>query len=57
MTQQQLASRAGVSASWLAKLEQGSIREPGLFPVLSVVRELELTDPGVRTALAALPQG
>jgi len=40
VTQAALASAAGVSPSWLAKLEQGQIGEPGLFPILAVLREL-----------------
>lgn len=40
MTQQALASEARVSVSWLAKMEQGAIVEPGFFPVFAVLRAL-----------------
>jgi len=43
MTQQELAERSRVSVSWIAKLERGDIVEPGLFPVLTVLRELGVT--------------
>lgn len=45
MTQQALANEAGVSESWLAKLEQGVILEPGLFPTLAVLRVLGVKMP------------
>lgn len=43
VSQAALAVAAGVSVSWLAKLEQGQIGEPGLFPILAVLRELGVT--------------
>lgn len=42
-TQQELADKAHVSVSWVAKLERGEIIEPGLFPVLTILRELGVT--------------
>lgn len=42
LTQSALAVAAGVSPSWLGKLEQGRIGEPGLFPILAVLRELRV---------------
>lgn len=42
-TQQALADKAHVSVSWIAKLERGEIIEPGLFPVLTILRELGVT--------------
>jgi len=41
--QETLAVHAQVSTSWLAKLERGEIVEPGLFPVLSVLREMNVS--------------
>lgn len=42
LSQQDAAERADVSLSWLAKLEQGAMVEPGLFPVLAVLRALDV---------------
>lgn len=42
LSQQQLADEAQVSLSWISKLEQGKIVEPGLFPVLTVLRVLRV---------------
>lgn len=42
LTQESLAAAAGVSLSWLSKLESGKLAEPGYFPVLAVLRALDL---------------
>jgi transcriptional regulator with XRE-family HTH domain len=42
VSQERLAARAGVSLSWLSKLERGEIIEPGLFPILALLRELRV---------------
>lgn len=41
LSQEEAARKADVSASWLAKLEQGLMVEPGLFPVLALLQALE----------------
>ena len=51
VSQQEAATRAGVSLSWLAKLEQGAMVEPGLFPVLTLLRALDV-QPDVDAMLA-----
>lgn len=43
LSRDDLAAQTGVSSSWIAKLERGDIIEPGLFPVLTVLRELGLS--------------
>jgi transcriptional regulator with XRE-family HTH domain len=43
MTQQQLASQAGVALSTLRKIETGQITEPGYFTILAIVSALGIS--------------
>ena len=43
MTQQQLASRAGVALSTLRKIETGHITEPGYFTILALASALGIS--------------
>jgi DNA-binding XRE family transcriptional regulator len=45
ITQQQLASRAGVALSTLRKIETGGITEPGYFTILAIVSALGISLP------------
>lgn len=42
LSQEEAAHRAQVTLSWFTKLEQGAMVEPGLFPVLCVLRALDV---------------
>lgn len=48
LTQEQLASRAGLSAATIRKIETGAVAEPGWFTVLDIARALgvDLRDVG-----------
>jgi transcriptional regulator with XRE-family HTH domain len=43
ITQQQLASRAGIALSTLRKIETGGITEPGYFTILAIVSALGMS--------------
>jgi len=42
ITQDELASRAGVASSTVAKLEQGAIKSPSLATAAAIARVLEI---------------
>ena len=43
MTQQELATQAGVALSTLRKIETGQITEPGYFTILAIVNALGIS--------------
>jgi transcriptional regulator with XRE-family HTH domain len=43
MTQQELATRAGVALSTLRKIETGQITEPGYFTILAIANALGIS--------------
>jgi transcriptional regulator with XRE-family HTH domain len=44
LTQEQLATRAGIALSTLRKIETGKVSEPGYFTIVAMLRALGVTE-------------